>query len=210
MSSPRIKAEQNPAEKDEGQSSFWTATESRAECEYPYIHTTSLSNQLRINLATKPSGAQATTDVPVEDKSKCPHYSTCPFFCLNALHTRYLGTSSKRKRGSRPVNLSNQAAKKSKPAAVSQTSRDIAVVSNFITERDNEISALKAELNAQKAAAASEKDKLKKKLDQAKYMQSKYELAIKMLAKNKVELARKDDELAQLRSKLEGVRSLLR
>ena len=108
-----------------------------------------------------------------------------------------IGTSSKRKRGSRPVNLSDQAAKKSKPAAVSQTSRDIAVVSNFITERDNKISALKAELEAQKAAAASEKDKLKKKLDQAKYMQSKYELAIKMLAKNKVELARKDDELAQ-------------
>ena len=91
MSSPRITAEQEPAEKDEGQSSFWTATESRAECEYPYIHTTSLSNQLlllRINLATKPSGAQATANVPVEDKSKCPLYSTCPFFFLNGLPTR--------------------------------------------------------------------------------------------------------------------------
>ena len=130
--------------------------------------------------------------------------------CLSKRLSYSIGTSSKRKRGSRPVNPSDQAAKKPKPAAVSQTSRDIAVVSNFITERDNEISALKAELNAQKAAAASEKDKLKKKLDQAQYMQSKYELVVKMLASNKVELARKDDELAQLRSKLEGVRSLLR
>ncbi|EJK71864.1 hypothetical protein THAOC_06656, partial [Thalassiosira oceanica] len=70
------------------------------------------------------------------------------------------------KRGSRPVNLSDQAAKKSKPAAGSQTSKDIAVVSNLFTERDNKILALKTELESQKTLATCEKEKLEKKLDE--------------------------------------------
>ncbi|EJK47294.1 hypothetical protein THAOC_33996 [Thalassiosira oceanica] len=97
------------------------------------------------------------------------------------------GTSSKRKRGSRPVNLSDQAAKKSKPAAGSQTSKDIAVVSRFFTERDNKILMLKAELEAQKTLATCEKDKLKKKLDEK----------TNEVARLRDELARKDGELAQ-------------
>ena len=89
-----------------------------------------------------------------------------------------------------------QTAKKSKPAASSKTSKDIAevskVVSKFLIKREEEISALKAKLEAQKTAAASEKDNLKKKLDN----QINENARLKdELAGNKDELARKDVEL---------------
>ena len=118
--------------------------------------------------------------------------------------SNWIGTSGKRKRRRRPVNPSDQAAKKSKPAAGSQTSKDTAVVSKFPTERDGRILALRAELEAQKTLATCEKDKLKRELHEK----------TNEIARLKDELARKDGELAQVRFKLEGVQravgSLLR